>query len=115
MEPQPPMYATIVTYTCGCVSTPPRHVIPPPIGEDAYCMYHERVVMVAVHAAEWVTRCRRCNRNRYHYYGAAKLTALTKATAHAGRTRHSVEIWHGGELVEMTGPDVPGQIPLTLF
>jgi hypothetical protein len=109
------MYATIVTYTCGCVSTPPRHLLPPPIGEDAYCLYHERNVLVAKCVGEYVTRCRRCNRGRYHYYGTAKLTALTKASTHAIRNRHRVEIWHGSELVEEVGPDVPGQMPLTLF
>ena len=112
---QTPMYATIVTYTCGCFTTPPRHILPMPIGEDAYCLYHERTVQVMTHTGEWVTRCRRCHRGRYQYYGAAKLTALTRASAHAGRTRHQVEVWHGAELVEVTGPDVPGQTTLTLF
>ena len=110
-----PYYATLVTYTCGCISTHNRHVLPAPIGDDAYCMSHQKTVQVAKHTAEYVTRCRKCTRSKYHYYGMAKVTALTKASAHAIRTRHQVEIWHGEELVEVTGPDAPGQMPLMLF
>lgn len=112
---QTPMYATIVTYTCGCSSTPARHILPAPIGRDFYCLAHGRTVQVMVHTSEWVTKCRLCRRGRYHYYGAAKLTALTQASTHAIRTRHQVEVWHGTELVEVTGPDVPGEKPLMLF
>lgn len=110
-----PYYATLVTYTCGCISTHNRHVQPAPVGDDAYCLYHDRTVLVAKHTAEYVTRCRTCKRPKYQYYGMAKVTALTKASAHAIRTRHTVEIWHGEELVEVTGPDAPGQMPLMLF
>lgn len=71
------------------------------IGEILYCIIHQRTATIVSNLPEYKAKCLNCRYSRR--FGQAKLTALTKGTAHSIRYRHRVNVYHGTKLEEEIG------------
>jgi hypothetical protein len=98
---------TNCTLKCGChrILTGPNRRI----GELVYCTTHKKAVTIVSNLPEYHVRCRICKYSRK--WGQAKLTALTKASSHAVRLRHTVDVYHGNKLEETVGQQHQGTLP----
>jgi hypothetical protein len=59
---------------------------------------HKTPSTIVTLVAEFHARCRKCKYSKP--FGAARITALTKASAHGRRTGHEVDVYQGAELIE---------------
>lgn len=93
-----PSPTTICILSCEC-----KRILAgtPRIGQQYYCTLHKSASTITQLVAEYRARCRRCKFSKP--FGAARVTALTRASAHARRTGHEVDVWQGEELVETVG------------
>jgi hypothetical protein len=84
--------------SCGCyrVLTGTQRM-----GTRYYCSLHKKAVTILSTLAEYVADCLDCRYRRK--WGQARLTALTKASAHSIRMHHRVDVYHGDTLVEEIG------------
>jgi hypothetical protein len=74
---------------------------PPKIGELLYCPRCRHAKPVTDVAKEWRFRCQDCSYARA--FGAAKLTCVTKASAHSVRCGHRVQVIFGAHLIDTVG------------
>ena len=84
---------------CGCyriLAGPNRR-----IGEEVYCTHHKKAVIIMSTLPEYSAVCRNCRYSRK--WGQAKVTALTKASAHSIRHHHQIDVYHGDRIIEEVG------------
>lgn len=83
--------------SCGCHRILAGQIT---LGASVNCTEHGPV-LVRSSLPEYRVRCQNCRYARK--WGQARLTALTKASSHALRNNHRVDVWHGERHVETTG------------
>ena len=94
---------------CGCtrVLVGARH-----LGETIYCRLHKKVVPVTSNLPEYRAVCQKPGcRYGTRYFGQAPLTAVTKASTHSVKYRHTVYVYHGDVLHETIGVQHQATIP----
>jgi hypothetical protein len=86
---------TICILSCECKRI---FVGPVRIGQQRYCNLHKSPSTIVTTVVEYRAKCRKCKYSKP--FGAARITALTKASAHGRRTGHEVDVYQGEELIE---------------
>jgi hypothetical protein len=99
------MALTIYQLTCGHTV---KYKIPPRTGDTVYCYACDG--FREVDSQRWTVRCTEC-----HYaanYPGAPFTAETRASVHAIKRGHRVNVLLNDRVHRGFGPEAPGQLAL---